>query len=321
MHALNAEMEQITQFHLGSRPIEPSRLKEIAALRDGFETMKVGLRSFERYVPTDLVRELLSLGKEARIGGEIRHVTLMFCDLAGFTRMSESMGPAASTAMLADYFSLTERLISAHGGTVDKYLGDGVMAFWGAPRAHPESSKGACTAAPAMLRQVSLPGTTLKIRVGIAEGLALVGNIGTPTRLNYTAIGDPVNLASRLEGLAKYYGAGVLVSEAAAQSARGAFKLREVDRVIVLGREKPESTWELLTTIDDPRYDELIVSYEEVLKTCRSADFSRARGLVEQHRVAFPHDRAAATLQRIIEAAGPQPSPDAWDAVTRMEQK
>jgi class 3 adenylate cyclase len=321
MLALNAEMEQITQFRLDSRPIRPSQLREIAQLRDGFEKMKVGLRSFQRYVPTDLVRDLLSLGEEARIGGEIRHVTVMFCDLAGFTSLSESMGPAKSTALLADYFNLTERLITAHHGTVDKYLGDGVMAFWGAPRAQTETSKGACAAALAIMREASLPGSTLRIRIGIAEGTALVGNIGTPTRLNYTAIGDTVNLASRLEGLTKYYGTGTLLSDAAAQSVRSTFKVREIDRVVVLGREKPESIWELLTTKDDPGYDVMIASYHEVLKTYREANFSRARSLVEQHRVAFPNDRAATTLQRIIDDAGKEPRLDSWDAVTRMNQK
>ncbi len=322
MLELNAEMEQITQFRLESRRLNrPSRLKEIAELRDGFEAMKMGLRSFQRYVPTDLVRDLLSLGEEARIGGEIRPVTLMFCDLAGFTRMSESMGPTESTALLADYFNLTERQITAHQGTVDKYLGDGVMAFWGAPRAHADPSRAACAAALGILRAASRLGGTLKIRIGIAAGPALVGNVGTAVRLNYTAIGDPVNLASRLEGLAKYYGADILLSDAVAQSVRDSYKLRELDRVVVLGREKTESIWELLATKDDPGYDDMIASYDGVLRTYREANFCRARSLIAQHRVAFPLDRAAATLQRIIDDAGKQPRSDAWDPVTRMEQK
>ena len=322
MLQLNAEMERITQFRLESRRLNrPSRLKEIAELRDGFEAMKTGLRSFQRYVPIDLVRDLLSLGEEARIGGEIRPITVMFCDLAGFTRMAESMGPVESTALLADYFNLTERQITAQQGTVDKYLGDGVMAFWGAPRAHAESSRAACTAALGILREAARAGGTLKIRSGIAEGLALVGNVGTAVRLNYTAIGDPVNLASRLEGLAKYYGADILLSDAAAQSVRDHFTLRELDRVVVQGREKSESVWELLSTKDDRGYDEMIASYGAVLRTYREANFSRAHALIAQHRVAFPLDRAAATLQQIIAAAAKQPRPDVWDPVTRMEQK
>ena len=321
MLVLNSEMEQVTQFRLDSRPVLPSRLTEIAKLREGFEKMKAGLRSFQRYVPTELVRDLLSLGEEARIGGEIRHVTVMFCDLAGFTSLSESMGPAESTALLAEYFNLTERLISGHQGTVDKYLGDGVMAFWGAPRAQSETSQGACAAALAILRQASQSGMTLQIRIGIAEGTALVGNVGTPSRLNYTAIGATVNLASRLEGLAKHYGVGILLSDATAQSVRTAFKIREIDRVIVLGRETPESVWELLTTADDAGCDALMASYGEVLGAYRQADFERARVLAAQHRAAFPHDRAAATLHRIIDEAGRQPRTGAWQPVTRMDHK
>ena len=171
------------------------------------------------------------------------------------------------------------------------------------------------------MREASRPGGTLKIRSGIAAGLALVGNVGTSVRLNYTAIGDPVNLASRLEGLAKYYGADILLSDAVAQSVRDDFKLRELDRVVVLGREKSESVWELLATKDEPGYDEMIASYNAVLRTYREANFSRARALVAQHRVAFPLDRAAATLQQIIAAAGQQPRSEVWDPVTRMEQK
>ena len=320
MLALAAEMEQVTQFRLDSRPVSRSRLKEITLLREGLEKMKAGLRSFQRYVPTDLVRELLSLGQEARIGGESRPLAVMFCDLAGFTNRAESLSPAGATALLADYFQLVERVVTAHHGTVDKYLGDGVMAFWGAPRALPARSQDACAAALAIVREASRAGVMLQIRVGIAEGPALVGNIGTPTRLNYTAIGAAVNLASRLEGVAKYYGAGILLSEAAALSARGAFKVREVDRVIVLGSEKPESVWELLTTTDDAGCDEMVASYGCVLSAYRDADFARARGLAERHRAAFPEDRVAVTLQRIIESAEKQPR-ETWKPVTRMEQK
>ena len=321
MLALAAEMEQVTQFRLDSRPVPPLRLKEIAALREGLEKMKAGLRSFQRYVPTELVRDLLSLGQEARIGGESRHLTVMFCDLAGFTHRSESLSPTEATALLADYFHLAERVITAHRGTLDKYLGDGVMAFWGAPRALSETSTEACAAALAIVREASRSGVPLQIRIGIAEGPALVGNIGTPTRLNYTAIGAVVNLASRLEGVAKYYGAGIVLSEATARSARAAFKLREIDRVVVLGSEKPETVWELLTTIDDPAYDGMIASYDQVLTAYRAAEFSRARGLIDRHRTAFPDDRVAATLQRLIDDAEKQPRSDRCEAVTRMDRK
>lgn len=321
MLALNAEMELVSRFQIDSRPLQHSRLKEIIRLRAGVEKMKAGLRSFQRYVPIELVRDLLELGEEARMGGESRHLSVMFCDLAGFTNCSESLTPAEATEVLTAYFKLTERLITTHRGTLDKYLGDGVMAFWGAPRAFPEMSQHACAAALAIQREASASGVRLQIRVGIAEGPVLVGNIGTVNRINYTAIGATVNFASRLEGIAKYYGAGILLSESAAYSVCNAYKLREVDRVLVLGSEKPATIWELLTTIDDPSYDEMIASYALALKTYRAADFSGARELVVRHRALFPQDRVAASLQSIIEQAARQQETSTWDAVTRMAQK
>ena len=187
------------------------------------------------------MRTLLSEGVEPRPGGSIRPMTVMFADIAGFTGLSERLGDRI-IPLLSSYLDLVSREVSAHGGTIDKFIGDAVMAFWGAPMATPDHAVNACGAALACQKRRSRfgpaddHGRQVKMRIGINSGDMLVGNIGSEVRLNYTVIGDAVNVASRLEGANKQYGTEIIIGEETRRLAGDRILVRELDRLVVYGR-------------------------------------------------------------------------------------
>ena len=229
----------------------PSRIVELENLSNAIADMAGGLAAFRKYIPADLVKTLLSEGVEPRPGGSIRTVTILFADIAGFTGLSERLGDQI-IPLLSGYLDLMSREVSGHGGTIDKFIGDAVMAFWGAPAANADHAVDACRAALACqqaLRQSGLSddaGRPLKVRIGINSGAVLVGNIGSEFRLNYTVIGDAVNVASRLEGANKEYGTDIIIGEETRRLAGDRIEVRELDRLTVYGREGGLAIYELL---------------------------------------------------------------------------
>ncbi len=210
-------------------------------------------RAFGAYLSPDLVRELAEDQDKLELGGEIREVTVLFSDIRGFTTLSEAMRPRELVDLLNRYFTPVTAAIQAEGGYVDKFIGDAVMALFNAPVALPDHPAAACRAARAMVeavesfnarqRERGLP--TLAIGVGIHTGEAVVGNLGSEERLNYTAIGDTVNVASRLEGLTKEHGTPILLSEVARDRLEGAMATRFLGSARVKGREQPVTVFEL----------------------------------------------------------------------------
>lgn len=215
--------------------------------------------AFAHYVPAQVLSEIVAHPEQLRLGGERRLLSVLFADLAGFTRLAEQLAPEQVAHLINEYLGEMTRIILAHGGTVDKFIGDAVMAFWGAPLPDPEQAHHALAAARAMqaamqplnarLASEGLP--PLGMRIGLHQGDAVVGNMGSEARFAYSALGDAVNLASRLEGANKAYGTGILVSaELRAALGEAAAGLRPVDRVRVQGRQTPVC---LHTPCDDPR--------------------------------------------------------------------
>jgi adenylate cyclase len=209
---------------VGRMELEPkqsgARVSEVAMLGEAVEDMKASLRSFRKFVPSDIVRMLLVSGKEAMRGGERRTLTIFFSDLEGFTSVAEQLPPETLVLLLGEYLEAMTDQILASGGTVDKYIGDAIMAFWNAPSSVADHALRGCTIALTNQRRLAelreswrergLP--AFKVRIGLNTGEAFVGNIGSEARLDYTAIGDSVNLASRLEGLNKYFGTDIMIS-------------------------------------------------------------------------------------------------------------
>ena len=210
------EIRHVETFALDQVRRHPSRLAEIASLSAAIAEMAAGLSAFRKFIPADLVRLLLRQGVEAKPGGSIQELTVMFVDIAGFTGLSERMGDRV-VPLLSKYLDVTSDVIVANGGTIDKFIGDAVMAFWGAPTAQQDHALLCCRAALACRGVIESSGLAdekgqpLQIRIGINSGRMLVGNIGSELRLNYTVIGDAVNVASRLEGANKHYETQILI--------------------------------------------------------------------------------------------------------------
>ena len=221
-------------------------VKEMIDLKDGIEKMKSGLLSFRKYIPYKVVNQVLASRKTAEPFAEKKELTIFFSDLENFTTISESLEPDKLVKLIGDHLAMCTNIIQSLDGTVDKYIGDSVMAFWNAPEDCKNHELKACQAALACQEQMVLFNERnkaeglpyLKMRIGISTGTVFVGNIGSDDRLNYTAVGDTVNLASRLEGTNKTYKTWILISDNTAAEIRGQILTRPVDKVAVKGKAK-----------------------------------------------------------------------------------
>jgi adenylate cyclase len=253
------QLKHIEDFRLDQVVRIPSRLREFDGLSTALLQMSRGLASFQKYMPIELVRTLVSQGIEAEPGGEQQALTVMFTDLAGFTSLSEMLGEDV-VPVLTEYLETASSAVISHRGTIDKFIGDAVMAFWGAPIENSQHARDACAAALAILRMmmarraqmpVGDPRADLRVRIGVNTGRMLVGNIGSASRLNYTVIGDAVNVASRLEAINKRYGTSIIIGEETRHAVGDAVVVRQLDWVAVYGRSEGVAIYELLGMADD----------------------------------------------------------------------
>ncbi|MDN4984077.1 adenylate/guanylate cyclase domain-containing protein [Bradyrhizobium sp. WYCCWR 13022] len=299
------EIRHVETFALELVRRHPSRLKEIASLSGAIAEMAAGLSAFRKFIPADLVRALLRQGVEAKPGGAIQELSVMFVDVAGFTGLSERMGDRV-VPLLSRYLDLASEVVVANGGTIDKFIGDAVMAFWGAPQPQADHAERCCRAALVIRRAIAESGLTddlgdpLQIRIGINSGRMLVGNIGSELRLNYTVIGDAVNVASRLESANKSYGTQVLIGEATERLARGAIITREIDSIAVYGREEGVAIHELIGLAGEVDAEHhaatWIARYERGLAKYRSRDLEGAVVDFEKVLLDRPEDVAAKAM-------------------------
>jgi adenylate cyclase len=321
------EIRHVESFELDKVRRHPSRLAEISSLSGAIAEMAAGLSSFGKFIPADLVRSLLSQGVEAKPGGSIKELTVMFIDVAGFTGLSERMGDRV-VPLLSRYLDAVSEVIVANGGTIDKFIGDAVMAFWGAPTAQQDHAVRCCRAALACSKAIKAAGANddegrpLQIRIGINSGGMLVGNIGSELRLNYTVIGDTVNVASRLEGASKQYGTQILIGVETARLIRDAFVIREIDNVAVYGRTEGLAVYELigLAEVDGGNRD-WIASYEDGLSRYRQRDFSGAIVQFETVLRSRPNDRPASLLIDRCKQLLQSGVDDEWSPVAALKAK
>lgn len=301
IRAVVADLAHLERFELDALVHRRSRLIEIDQLSAALARMAAGLANFGRFIPVDLVRELVAHGGRAEPGGKSVRITILFADLAGFTRLAERLGPAV-LPIASRFLELASEAVEQRAGTVDKFIGDAVMAFWGAPRPQPHTALEACRAALAIVAETAAAGLMdaegqpLKVRVGLHSGEAIVGNIGSRTRLNYTAIGDSVNLASRLEGANKAYGTAILISEETRREAGEAILVREVDRIAVYGRDHGVTVYELLGLAATETRPAWVESYERALAAYRQRRFEDALGLIDACLAQRPQDGPAMAL-------------------------
>ena len=240
-------------------PLPGSYIREINEQATAFNAMLAGLRWFETYVPRRLVARLMASDGEQAESDE-RELTVMFTDIVGFTALSEAMSASAIKELLNDHFTLLGTAVEAEGGTIDKYIGDSLMAFWGAPDHMPDHAAHACRAAKAIAtaltadniqrRQKGRP--PIRIRIGIHTGTAVVGNIGAPGRVNYTIVGDTVNTGQRLEALGKRLHKGepdtiILLSSATAQAVAGTTDFVPLGKFELSGKQQSIEVFQLPT--------------------------------------------------------------------------
>lgn len=210
---------------------------------------------FSRYVSKDVLEEILKEPSRVRLGGEVREVTVFFSDVKGFTALSEKTSPEDLVQIMNEYFTLMTEEILKRGGVLDKYIGDAIMAFWGAPINDSEQADKAVRAAVAMAKKLKLLNIKLKnngrpeigMRIGICTGPALAGNIGSELRLNYTVMGDTVNVASRLEGVNKEYGTQIIISETTKDKLKEKYNLKKLGVVTVKGRTEPLNIYTIIS--------------------------------------------------------------------------
>lgn len=245
---LAAEADTIKNLELAPVKRKTAYIREIFHMEKAFDAMRSGLQSFARYVPRTLVRKLIASGIVAHVGGDSKQITILFSDIQDFTALAESMPAKQLTEFLSGYFERMTNIVHKYHGTVDKYIGDAIMAFWGAPL---EDKKQAIHACQCALEFLSCLNSGLKIRIGINTGKAVVGNVGSQDRLSYTAIGDNVNLASRLQELNKSYGTSIIVNESTYNLAKDEFEFKPLGSVTVRGRKEKSNVYELIRKIND----------------------------------------------------------------------
>lgn len=248
------DMNRIQHLDIDESLTHKSFFYEISLISDALDSMKHGLKAFSKFVPLALVKQLIASGKGAELGGEKRHLTMMFTDIAGFTTISESMTTEALLQHISEYLDNLTTIILEQQGTVDKYIGDAIMSFWGAPNADESQEYHSCKAALLCLSRLKALNAKwaaegkpeLPTRFGINSGDVSVGNMGSRDRMNYTVLGDAVNLASRLEAINKYYGTDVIVGESTYEVVKDQFCFRPIDVVAVKGKTRGVKIYQLL---------------------------------------------------------------------------
>jgi len=287
-------------------------------------------KAFESYVAPAVVQEMLKHPEQLRLGGERREISVLFTDIRGFTTMSENLDPEALVRLLHDFLNPMSNIIINHGGTIDKYMGDAIMAEFGAPLVQPDHALLACRAALEMAvtlknlnaqwqEQGRLP---LKIGVGVNSGPVAVGNMGSERLFDYTAIGDNVNLASRLEGLNKYYGTSILISQSTADLLGDSFILREVDRVQVKGKAQAAGIFEMIGEGEPaPNLARFLESYHRGLALYRGQRWPESLAAFNAALEVYPEDYAALRYLGLVQKYRETPPGPNWDAVTVMDEK
>ncbi|MET0676131.1 MAG: adenylate/guanylate cyclase domain-containing protein, partial [Bradyrhizobium sp.] len=285
-------------------------------------------KSFALYLAPHVINRMLSSNKLPELGGETREVTVFFSDIEGFSLIAEKMSPDGLMELMNEYLSAMTDVIERHGGYVDKYIGDSIVAVFGAPADDPDHAANAARASlDCCTRLTELNASSavfsenkLAQRIGINSGEALVGNFGSQRRFNYSVMSDAVNLASRLEGANKFYGSTVIASETTVALAGNAFAWRELDAIRVKGRNQALKIYELLARADEitSTQEAVVKNYADGLAHWRAREFDRAATAFGR---SAESDRPSTLFrERARQLAGHPPGAD-WDPIRSLQEK
>jgi class 3 adenylate cyclase/ABC-type nitrate/sulfonate/bicarbonate transport system substrate-binding protein len=302
-------------FDTPARP--PSNIQEIAKLESAASLLRTSLKSFSSFVPLDVVRQLVKSGIPLALGVEPRFLTVFFSDLENFSSYSETLAPDDLLLQISTYLEQVSGAISEEGGTVDKFIGDGVMAFWNAPVQRSDHVLRACAGALRAARRMERVNDAweaegrprIRIRIGLNCATVLIGNVGSSARLSYTALGDGVNVAARLEGINKLFGTTICISDSIFEHARDEILARPMKRVQVKGRKTEFMIYELLAfrTSDDPelrirdRDEQLSAMTWQASQLFEAGDFAAAERAYRTILDNFPADSVAKFMLRECE--------------------
>ncbi len=282
-----------------------------------------------RYMSKEVADQLLLAGEDV-LGGRDQTVSVLFSDVRGFTTLAEAIGARETVAMLNEYFTEMVDVIFEHGGILDKYIGDAIMALFGAPFAGPSDADNALAAANRMLtcladlnaRRSQDGKPALAVRLGISTGDVIVGNIGSSKRMEYTVIGDNVNLASRLEGANKFYGTTILISDSTRERLTRPALTREIDLIRVKGKDYPVAVHESLDHIaGEPWLADLLDAYRSGLDAYRARHWSKATGAFQQALTVAPQDGPSQIYVSRCAQFIRTPPADDWDGVWSLTEK
>jgi len=327
---------RISQLDIDADTPKSSPFSEIQSLRASMVAMRDAIQMFLRYAPKDLVHVLVQSGTTAEIGGTRKDIAVLFTDIEGFTSITEKEAPEDILIQTSIYFEALTNALTDNRAIVDKFIGDAIMALWNTPVSDEYFVDNAClgtlaafVASDQLNRDMSANNfPVFKTRFGLHTGEALVGNVGSPERMQYTALGPVINLASRIEGMNKFYGTNVLVSGDIRKKASGHFVFRKIDVVEAKGTTIPVEIYELMG-VDDEEDSPCYVSpdakkakeiYEAGLEKYIAADFQGALDTFEEILMADPENGAALILAERCYRYLTNP-PEDWQGVYSFESK
>jgi adenylate cyclase len=336
LEKLGDELEQIGNLSFRDSGLQVrSPIREVAMFSDSVGKMKISLRAFSRYVPRDLVRLLLARGEEAKLGGELRKVTAVFTDLAGFTSMSESLSPDEAFNELSVFLEIIATTQEKYHGITSNFTGDGTLALFNAPEELPNHGTNACLAALEALETLNELNEQrrdegkfeFKARIGINTAEVLLGNLGTRERFAYTAIGDGVNLASRIEGLGKLYRIEILVGGDCHYEVGDEIEWRLVDRISVVGRHQANDIYQPLGKKREVDSKILLArnAYEAALQKYFEGEFAEALVAFRSSESVWPNGEDPPTrvmierLERLLKTG--ESAPPDWNGIYEVQSK
>ncbi|CAK9093292.1 Adenylate cyclase 1 (ATP pyrophosphate-lyase 1) (Adenylyl cyclase 1) [Durusdinium trenchii] len=314
--------------------------KEVVDMRESFIYMVTGLKSFARYLDPDIMRMVVKSRRQAQLGMGKAEVTIFFSDIANFTTMAESLEPEVFMSMLTEYLDEMSKLIMSKQGVVGEFIGDAIMAWWNVPidlgQEHTAMALDAALAQQNRLVELRetwhlqrLP--DVRVRMGLVKGNVLAGNIGSSQRMKYGLVGDSVNLASRLEGLCKYYGVSIIIEQDAAfaPGVQSRFQLRLLDLVIVKGRTQPTELYQLVCekavlpeAFDSPEDLQFFIdAYSQIHRLYRLKSFDACASALHHYRQRLPDDVPSKMLLRRVETLLGEGVPADWTPVHILTEK